>query len=144
MRASRTLAAIGFFTAIALTPALAQSTDAEAEMAVRQWLDAVVAGTPEALGAVLAPEFQIQRANGTGHDRDGYIEGGAAQLAEFDAQDLVVTRHDDLMVVRYTLVVSETISGQPVQQTAPRLTVFRLEDGHWLVVAHANFAEVEQ
>lgn len=144
MRVSSTLAAIGLFAMVAATPAFAQSADVDAELAVRQWLDAVVAGTPEALGAVLAPEFQIQRANGTGYDRDGYIEGGAAQLAEFDATDLVATRHEDLLVVRYTLIVSETISGQPVQRTAPRLTVFRWDEDRWLVVAHANFADVEQ
>ena len=143
MRLRNTIGA-AFLICLTATSVFAQSNEADAEAAVRQWLDAVVAGTPEALGAVLAPEFQIQRANGTGHDRDGYIEGGAAQLAEFDATDLIVTRHDDLLVVRYTLLVSETIDGQPVQRTAPRLTVFRWDDGRWLVVAHANFAQVGQ
>ena len=139
----RTVGAVAFAAALGVSTAFAQSTE-DAGAAVEAWLDAVVLGTPEALSAVLAPEFQIQRANGTGHDRTGYIEGGAAQLAEFSASDLVATRHEDILVVRYTLVVSETIDGQPVERTAPRLTVFRYDDGRWLVVAHANFAELQQ
>jgi ketosteroid isomerase-like protein len=135
--------AFALAAAFAVSGAFAQSTD-EAGAAVGAWLDAVLLGTPEALSAVLAPEFQIQRANGTGHDRAAYIDGGAAQLAEFSASDLIATRYEDILVVRYTLVVSETIDGQPVERTAPRLTVFRYDDGRWLVVAHANFAEVEQ
>lgn len=129
--------------ALVVPAAVADDMD-EAEAAVAAWLDAVRLGTPEALGAVLAPEFQIQRANGTGHDRATYIDGGAAVLAEFSASDLVVTRYEDILVVRYILNVSETIDGQPVQRTAPRLTVFRWDGSTWLVVAHANFAQIEQ
>jgi len=139
----RIAGAIVFAAVLAVSPGFAQST-ADAEAAVEAWLDAVVLGTPEALSAVLAPEFQIQRANGTGHDRTGYMEGGAALLAEFTASDLISTRHEDILVVRYTLVVSETIDGHPVERTAPRLTVFRRDKGRWLVVAHANFAEIQQ
>jgi ketosteroid isomerase-like protein len=143
MYLQRLAGALALAATFGVSTAFAQSTE-DAGAAVEAWLDAVLVGTPEALSAVLAPEFQIQRANGTGHDRAGYIEGGAAQLAEFSASDLIVTRYEDILVVRYTLVVSETIDGQPVERTAPRLTVFRYGDGRWLVVAHANFAEVQQ
>lgn len=143
MYLQRLAGAIALAATLGVSTAFAQSTE-DAGAAVEAWLDAVLVGTSEALSAVLAPEFQIQRANGTGHDRAGYIEGGAAQLAEFSASDLIATRYEDILVVRYTLVVSETIDGQPVERTAPRLTVFRYDDGRWLVVAHANFAEVQQ
>ena len=136
------IGALALVGAIAVTPAFAQST-ADAEAAVDAWLNAVVVGTPEALDAILAPEFQIQRSNGVGHDKTGYIEGGAAALTDYEVRDIVATRDGDTMVVRYTLVVSETISGAPVEQTAPRLTVFRLDGDTWLVVAHANFAQIE-
>lgn len=132
----RAIALVGVMTA---APALAQSTD-EAEEAVNAWLGAVAGGDPAALEAILAPEFQIQRADGTGHDKATYIDGGAASVSEFAARDLIATRDGDLMVVRYTLVVSETIDDQPMQATAPRLTVFRWDGERWLVVAHANFA----
>ena len=143
MYLQRVAGAFALAAALGAPNAFAQSTE-DAGAVVEAWLDAVLTGTPEALSAVLAPEFQIQRANGTGHDRAGYIDGGAAQLAEFSASDLIATRYQDILVVRYTLVVSETIDGQAVQRVAPRLTVFRYDEGRWLVVAHANFAEAQQ
>jgi ketosteroid isomerase-like protein len=57
--------------------------------------------------------------------------------------DVVATADGDVMVVRYLLVISETIDGEPVTRQAPRLTVFRQQDGRWLVAAHANFATPE-
>lgn len=142
MLVNHAVKAIALVGVLAAAPAFAQS-GAEAEGAVRAWLDAVVSGDPARLDAVLAPEFQIQRADGTGLDKAGYADGGAANLVEYELRDLVATRDDDIMVVRYLLVVSETISGQPVERVAPRLTVFRREGDRWLVVAHANFAQVE-
>lgn len=142
MQVHHAVKAIALVGAMVAAPAYAQAT-AEAEAAVEAWLEAVASGDADQLAAVLAPEFQIQRADGSGHDRTSYIEGGAASLATFSASDLITTRDDDIMVVRYTLNVSETISGQPVQRTAPRLTVFRWDGERWLVVAHANFAQIE-
>ena len=134
--------AIALVGVLAAAPAFAQ-TNTEAEGAVRAWLDAVMSGDPDQLDAVLAPEFQIQRADGTGLDKAGYVDGGGANLTSYELRDLVATEDDDILVVRYLLVVSETISGQPVERVAPRLTVFRRDGDRWLVVAHANFAQVE-
>ncbi len=142
MLVNHAVKAIALVGVLAAAPAFAQSS-AEAEGAVRAWLDAVMSGDPAQLDAVLAPEFQIQRADGTGLDKAGYIDGGAANLVEYELRDLVATQDDDIMVVRYLLVVSETISGQPVERVAPRLTVFRRDGDRWLVVAHANFAQVD-
>ena len=44
--------------------------------------------------------------------------------------------------MRYLLVIDETIDGQSVAKSAPRLTVFRKIDGQWKVVSHANFAKL--
>lgn len=143
MHFSRMIAAAALVGAMAM-PAAAQVTNEEAEAAVMTWLDAIIAG-PTALETVLAPEFQIQRADGTGLDRAAYIGGGAATITQIDGiHGLVVTTHDDLMVVRYLLVVAETVGGVTVEREAPRLTVFRREGDAWLVVAHANFARLEQ
>lgn len=129
--------------AVFSVPAFAQSED-EAVAAIRAWLEAIMSADPAQLDAVMAPEFQIERSNGTGHDKAGYIDGGFARIASIgEITDVHVTVHDDLMVVRYMLGVQETISGQPVQGYAPRLTVFRREDDRWLVVAHANFARAQ-
>jgi hypothetical protein len=143
MHFSRMIAAAALVGVTAM-PAAAQVTNEEAEAAVMTWLDAIIAG-PAALETVLAPEFQIQRADGNGLDRAAYIGGGAATIIEIHGiHGLVVTTHDDLMVVRYLLVVAETVGGVMVEREAPRLTVFRREGDAWLVVAHANFARLEQ
>ncbi|MCC6736071.1 MAG: nuclear transport factor 2 family protein [Bauldia sp.] len=140
---SRIITAAALIGAVA-SPAAAQITNEEAEAAVMTWLDAIIAG-PAALELVLAPEFQIQRADGNGLDRAGYLGGGAATITEIHGiHDLVVTAHGDLMVVRYLLVVAETIGGVTVEREAPRLSVFRREGDRWLIVAHANFARLEQ
>jgi len=101
---------------------------------------AVVSG-PDAVAPLLAPEYQIMRANGVGYDRDEYIAHVEAVSAapDFSHEDLVVTTADDVMVVRYFLIINETIDGAPVSRRAPRLTVFRKIDGVWKVVSHANF-----
>jgi len=101
---------------------------------------AVVSG-PDAVAPLLAPEYQIMRANGVGYDRDDYIAHVTEVKAhpDFAHEDLVVTTADDVMVVRYFLRIDETIEGAPVSRRAPRLTVFRKIGGVWKVVSHANF-----
>lgn len=119
--------------------------DAEGLAANQSWWGALVAGTPDAVGGVLAPEFQIMRADGSAYDKDDYL---ASQLPKVDAipefSQMAVTGHDDLLVTRYYVTVKETRDGATVEAHAPRLTVFRKEDGKWLVIAHANFATLER
>ena len=130
------------------SPALADDAilEDEAKAAVRAWLEvAGKSGKPEPLEAILAPEFQIQRSDGTGFNKVDYIKSAMPQISEIRAiTDVVATRHADIMVVRYRLTVQETIAGKPVEPTGSRLTVFRREGSRWLVVAHANFAKISQ
>lgn len=135
------LAALGVALML-MTPALAQA-DSEAASVVKVWIDTVASGDSERISDSLAPEFQIQRADGSAHGKADYVAGGFARISQvLDIDDVVATRSDNLMVVRYVLVVTETIDGRPAEQRAPRLTVFRRDGGRWLVAAHANFARV--
>jgi ketosteroid isomerase-like protein len=130
------------------TASFAQSADdlnAEGLAANQAWWGALVAGTPAAIGAVLAPEFQIMRADGTAYDKDAYLAGGIPVVkAVPEFTQMVGSRHGDLLVTRYYVTVNETRDGGTVQTHAPRLTVFRQEAGRWLVVAHANFATLDK
>lgn len=139
------LASAFLATAALVAPVQAQEvTNEEAEAAIMTWLEAIMGG-PEALEGVLAPEFQIQRFDGTGYDRAGYIGGGLATITDIHGiTDLTVTVNEDLLVTRYILAVGETINGVAIERESPRLTVFRKVDDVWLVVAHANFARLEQ
>lgn len=119
--------------------------DEQGAAANRAWWQALVTGTPEAVGAVLAPEFQIMRADGTSYDRDSYLANGLPKVEAMpEFSQMAVTRHDDLLVTRYYVTVSETRDGGTVQRHAPRLTVFRKAGDRWLVSAHGNFAALDR
>lgn len=114
-----------------------------ATKAVDAWVHAVGSGNPETVRNFLAPEFQILRSDGRGYDRAGYLASGLPKIDSIiGVQDVVPTASGNHIVVRYIINLKETVSGKTVQQTAPRLTVFRREGGRWLVVAHANFARI--
>jgi hypothetical protein len=124
--------------AFAVEPA---NPEAEGLAALKGFWTAIVAGTPQALEAVLAPEYQIQRADGSGFDRAAYLKSELPKVAAVpEFTGLAVTGAGDLLVVRYEVTIESTRRGKPVQRHAPRLTVFRRQGDAWLVVAHANFA----
>jgi hypothetical protein len=128
--------------ALASDPAL----EKEARAAIRMWLEVgLKSGKPEQLDAILAPEFQIQRADGNGFNKADYMKGGLPQIREIrEITDVAATQHENIMVVRYRLTIQENVAGKPVEPTGPRLTVFRREGSRWLVVAHSNFAKIAQ
>lgn len=137
------------FTVTAVVPAVSaqQGADLDAEgLAANQaWWGALVEGTVPALNAVLAPEFQIMRADGSAYDKEDYLASSLPHVAAMpEFSRMVATSADDLLVTRYYVTVSETRDGGTVQAYAPRLTVFRKDNGRWLVSAHANFATLER
>jgi ketosteroid isomerase-like protein len=118
--------------------------DAEGLAANQAWWGALVEGTVPALDAVLAPEFQIMRADGSAYDKQDYLASQLPHVAAMpEFSQMVVTARENLLVVRYHVTVQETRDGQTVQAHAPRLTVFRKDGDTWLVSAHANFATLE-
>jgi type II secretory pathway pseudopilin PulG len=141
------LAAAALMPGVGAAPAIAaeaSALDSNAMAALNAWWGALVAGTPAAIGAVLAPEFQIMRADGSGYDRAGYLGSSLPKVAAIpEFSKMTVTGNGDNLVVRYYVTVTETRDGKTVQRHAPRLTAFRKDSGNWLVVAHANFATLE-
>ena len=119
--------------------------DAEGLAANQAWWGALVEGTVPAVDAVLAPEFQIMRADGSSYDKEDYLGSQLPVVAVIPAfSQMVVTAHENLLVTRYYVTVQETRDGQVVEAHAPRLTVFRKDGDKWLVAAHANFATLEK
>jgi ketosteroid isomerase-like protein len=122
---------------------LASGLDDEAKEAVERWVGAVASGDVEAVRAVLAPEFQIVRSDGSAHGFDGYLAGGMTKIENVPGvADLAVTGYGDHMIVRYALTLEGSVDGKHMEDKAPRLTVFRRKNDQWLVVAHANFARL--
>jgi ketosteroid isomerase-like protein len=118
---------------------------ADARKAVDSWLGAVASGDKQRIGGVLAPEFQIARSDGSAYGASEYLASDLPRFAGSPAvENLVATGFGDHLVARYRLTVDATIGDKKMEAQAPRLTVFRRSAGAWLVVAHANFAEVER
>lgn len=130
----------------ALAAGIGHSTAAEklseqqALAALDPWLDALVTGDPAVVETVLAPEYQILRADGSGHDKASYLGALPKHMIRPKFSDIVATGGGDVMVVRYRIETDQIIEGKAVTGISPRLSVFRLVDGRWLISAHANFA----
>jgi hypothetical protein len=116
---------------------LASNPLAEGKKAVEAWVGAVASGDKAKVKAVIAPEFQIVRGDGSAYDAAAYLDSTLPSFSKPPAtDDFVVSGFGDYLVARYTLV---TDRGK-----APRLTVFRKSGPDWLVVAHANFTGTTQ
>jgi ketosteroid isomerase-like protein len=137
--------AVSFASLVAAPRAGAEESvsETEANEALRGWLDAVFTGDPVAVDKVVAPEFQILRSDGTGYNKAGYLAAPLPkQKSKPKASDIVATGHGDMIVMRYLLETEQTINGKLVEAISPRLSVFRKEDGRWLISAHANLAKI--
>jgi hypothetical protein len=122
--------------------AQAKVSEADALEALDPWADALFTGDPAVVDKVLAEEFQILRSNGGGHDKASYLKALPKQTTRSKFSDIIATGNGEILVVRYKLETEQTIDGTPVNGISPRLSVFRKEAGRWLMVAHANFAQL--
>lgn len=94
------------------------------------------------LDGLLAPGFQVVRANGDRQDRAEYL-ASPPTVETYAISDARATQDDDLLVVSYLFEASEVLDGVEQTTTAPRLSVFRWSGGEWLLAAHANFGAIE-
>ncbi len=117
--------------------------DAEARAALQAFFDATYSQDPARVAAILAPEFQLARSDGTGHGID-YAQHLPTFTKAAEISDVLATEAGDSLVVRYRVKIGVVIDGKMAEAVSPRLTVFRRIDGTWKVVAHANFARLEQ
>jgi hypothetical protein len=117
-------------------------TEADASAAIMVWLGALASRDPATVEKVLAPEFQILRSDGSGYDRSSYLGHLPNFTGKPEIQDLVFSSGAGLLVTRYNLRLEQKIGDKPVQALAPRLSVLRREGAGWLMVAHANFAQI--
>jgi hypothetical protein len=129
------------FAATATSAAQAkQFPQKEALKALDPWADALATGDPAKIEKVLAPEFQIVRSNGSGHDKTSYLTSLPKQRIRSKFSDIVATGGGGIMVLRYRIETDQTIEGKEVKGISPRLSVFRKVKRHWLISAHANFS----
>lgn len=114
----------------------------EALAALLPWIEAVADGDPAAVARLLAPEFQILRADGVGYDKAAYLAALPEHRLMPAVREVQATGDGASLVIRYSVTVDETVSGATMRGTAPRLSALRREGEAWLMVAHANFAPI--
>ena len=131
-------------TASALPGGMAQAevSEADALEALDPWADALFTGDPAVVDKVLAEEFQVLRSNGGGHDKASYLKALPKHTTRSKFSDIIATGNSETLVIRYKIETEQTIDGVPVNGISPRLSVFRKEAGRWLMIAHANFAQL--
>jgi hypothetical protein len=110
--------------------------------ALLPWIQAVAEGDRDAVGRLLAPEFQILRSDGTGYDKAGYLAALPQHRRMPEVRDVQAQGDGDLLVIRYAINADQIVRGQAMHGTAPRLSTLRHEGEAWLMVAHANFARI--
>lgn len=115
-------------------------TEEQAREALDPWIAAIMTGDPAKVDGVLAPEYQILRADGTGHDKAGYLKALPKHNVPTTFSDIIATGNGAVMVVRYRIETDQTVEGKAVKGVSPRLSVFRKDGDRWLLSAHANFA----
>lgn len=121
-------------------PILADPAESARKLVTR-WLEALAAG--ESVEDLIAPNFQIQRSDGSTANRDQYL-AQQATISEFEIGDeLFAYQSGRTLTVRWTIRVTEEVAGSRYENVvAPRLTVFEWIDGTWLIVGYANFNPV--
>ncbi|MBK1870209.1 nuclear transport factor 2 family protein [Aestuariivirga sp. YIM B02566] len=141
------IAALATISALAVgagsAAAAVEVSEEEALKALDPWADALFSGDPAKVEKVLAPEYQILRSDGTGHDKTSYLKSLPNQKIRSKFSDIVARGAGDVMVLRYRIETDQSIEGKTVEANSPRLSVFRRVDGQWLISAHANFAALK-
>jgi len=131
---------------VASFPAMSASSDLTLEDEARQQLKklftALSSGNPQQIEPLLAPEFQLVRADGSAYNKTEYLQRSIPKIVTTpEFADLVITRDKDIVVVRLKLIVREYINNREVQSGSEQLFIFRIKKDGWEVVASANFAQ---
>lgn len=127
-------------TGVSAAPQLSDPAATATEL-ITTWLTTLQSG--KSVADLMAPNFQIQRADGTAADRDEYL-ANPAKVDEFSLGDTVIAAQSgNTLSVRWSILVSEVIDGvEYTDVEAPRLTVFEWTGASWQIVGYANFNEL--
>ena len=144
----RTLAIVLLALAVAAPAASAATAEQQAanqklgtQLVTRFWT-LLKAKDQDGLRAFLSPAFQLQRADGTGANRNQYIPtiGKTVIIDDFELSEIKATRSGDVLVVRFVAVTKQIINGTLYSKApAPRITTFIFNGRQWKLTSNANF-----
>lgn len=92
-----------------------------------------------ALRTFVSPAFQLQRDDGTGYGKAGFLRD-LPNIRSFRLSNLAASQAGQVLVVRYLANLTGSADGRPYTPGPyPRLSVFEWNGSAWRLVAHANF-----
>jgi ketosteroid isomerase-like protein len=141
---------VGAYTSVAVASARSSAAapqlkdpDKTARKLIVEWLTALKDQDQAAIADNMAPNFQIERADGSGTDRKGYLANPSV-VKDFTLKEPVIAKQSgNTLTARWALKVSANINGVDYQDAeAPRLTTYVWRDGRWKLISYANFNPV--
>ena len=122
-----------------------EDTDALARQLVDTYAQAVFDRDQQALGDLLSEAYVLRRSDGSGYDRQGYIdalaEGSNYELVDFEVTDVTAKRDGDILVVLFTLSAEILEDGRSVlSEPSPSLVTFVKVGDEWKLAADAFFS----
>ena len=140
-----TLAACGGSPDTAQSSA-SQDPQALATELIDRYAVAVFERDQQALGDLLSDAYVLRRTDGTGYDRQGYIdalaEGSDYELVDYTISDVSAKQDGDILVATFTLQGDIEEGGRSViSEPSPSLVTFVRVDGEWKLASDAFFSQ---
>lgn len=100
----------------------------------------------EALGELLSDAYLLRRTDGSGYNREGYVnalaEGSDYELIDYTISDITAQQDGDILVAMFTLDAEILENGRSViSEPSPSLVTFVRVDGEWKLASDAFFSE---
>ena len=113
---------------------------------IDQYAKAVFERDQDALGELLADAYLLRRADGSGYDREGYVnalaQGSDYELVDYSISDVTAQQDGDILVATFTLQGDIEEGGRSViSEPSPSLVTFVRVDGEWKLASDAFFSQ---
>lgn len=100
----------------------------------------------QALGELLSGAYLLRRSDGTGYDRDGYVQalgqGSDYELVDYEISDVTARQDGDILVATFTLDAEILEGGRSViSEPTSSLVTFVRVDGEWKLASDAFFSK---
>ena len=124
----------------------AQKPTALATELIDRYALAVFDRDQEALGELLSDAYLLRRTDGSGYNREGYVnalaEGSDYELIDYTISDITAQQDGDILVAMFTLDAEILENGRSViSEPSPSLVTFVRVDGEWKLASDAFFSE---
>jgi len=137
----------GSLTSCGGSPASSETQDPQALATdlIDQYAVAVFDRDQEALGNLLSDAYVLRRSDGSGYDRQGYVEalaqGSPYELVNYKVTNVKAKQDGDILVAEFTLEATILENGKPVtSEPSPSLVTFVRVGDRWELASDAFFS----